>query len=137
MKRWAVCYVSSAAPSLNEKDVDKILSWTQSWNAEHKLTGLLLYSDGNFFQVIEGEMNTVKNLFNNICNDTRHHNLIKIFYKEIEKNSFEFYESNFISKRSKNLNHEDVPYLKCLKTLDQSSQKAVRNILNAFHSDNF
>ncbi|MDN3596735.1 BLUF domain-containing protein [Zunongwangia endophytica] len=137
MKRWAICYVSSAAPLLTDKDVDEVLSWTQSWNLDHNLTGMLLYSDGNFFQVIEGETETVKGIFSNIYNDTRHRNLIKIFDKQIDKNSFEFYETNFISKRSKNLIHDDVPYLKCLETLDKSSQIVVRNILSAFLSDKF
>ncbi|MBQ0737313.1 BLUF domain-containing protein [Mesonia mobilis] len=43
------------------------------------MKGLLLFSYGNFFQVIEGETAKVNNLWQKIKKDDRHKSIIKIF----------------------------------------------------------
>jgi hypothetical protein len=55
----------------------------------------LIHSDGNFFQIIEGEKQKVKKLFNKIKQDPRHYNLIKLLDKSIEAFSFVSYTSSF------------------------------------------
>jgi hypothetical protein len=48
-------YASSAAPSFKEYDIPALLERARMANAECDLTGMLLYIDGSFFQVLEGE----------------------------------------------------------------------------------
>lgn len=131
MKRWAICYVSTASPHIEEEDVDRILNYTENWNIDHDITGILLFSEGNFFQVIEGESSIINELFTNISKDIRHHSLIKIFNREIKNISFTGYEASFLSKRAKNLD-QDISYLDYIKYLDPASQNTVKNILKAF-----
>ncbi|MCL6218100.1 BLUF domain-containing protein [Zunongwangia pacifica] len=131
MKRWAICYVSTASPDMEEKDIDNILSYTENWNMDHNITGILLCSEGNFFQVIEGESAIIQELFANIAKDSRHRNLIKIFNKEIKNTTFTGYEAAFLSKQTKNLT-QNISYLEYLKYLYPASQNTVKNMLKAF-----
>ena len=129
--RYAISYVSSANRELSEAEIQKILSSSETRNNERHITGLLLYSDGNFFQVIEGEKEEVLNLYPKIRTDKRHHTLIKIFEKEIHKESFNDYDCNFISEEG-HYNDERLDlYLNRVKTLDEQTQKTVRTILEA------
>ncbi|SFC60312.1 BLUF domain-containing protein [Zunongwangia sp. SCSIO 43204] len=132
MKRWAICYVSSASPAIEETDINEVLSWTQSWNTDHNITGFLLYSEGNFFQVLEGDELKVKDVFQKIEKDRRHRNLFKIFNREIKQDQYDEYSCEFLSKYNESEELNENYYLQYLKNLDHSSQTAVKNILKAF-----
>lgn len=130
--RYAISYVSTAASGLSEKQIEEIFVSTNARNNARGITGILLYSEGNFFQVIEGEKDQLLNLYQKIQKDERHHNVIKIFGREIKEDHFPNYESQFISQKKKH-NPETVDnYLKHIRFLDQPSKNAVRNILSAF-----
>ena len=48
-------------------------------NEEMGVTGMLLYMDGQFLQVLDGEKHSVDNLYQRIVADTRHDNLQILF----------------------------------------------------------
>ena len=50
MMNYAISYVSTADISLTREEIDEVLKWSENWNNDHHITGLLLYSDGNFFK---------------------------------------------------------------------------------------
>ncbi len=77
--RLAICYVSNSSLELSEAQIQELLSETQYLNNKNNIKGLLLFSDGNFFQVIEGETAKVNNLWQKIKKDDRHKSIIKIF----------------------------------------------------------
>ena len=130
--RYAISYVSTAAPGLDEKQVEEIFKKTNAHNNGNGITGILLFSEGNFFQVIEGEKSIILDLYDKIQQDKRHQNIIKIFGREIKEENFVNYETEFISEKKKQ-NLETVDdYLNNIRSLDQPSQNAVRNILSAF-----
>lgn len=129
--RFAISYVSTAIKDLPPDEVVKILEETQIRNKKHGVNGLLIYSDGNFFEVIEGEEIKIKNLFKIIREDTRHKNIIMIFEKEVDKPFFEDKDANFISEDTqyRSMNLRNFSYY--IKDLDQATQKTVINILKA------
>ena len=49
---------------------------------------MLLHADGNFIQYIEGERDIVESLFDLICRDGRHRNILKLADGEIEERLF-------------------------------------------------
>jgi len=57
-------------------------------NAKNNITGMLLYAEGSFFQVLEGEAEKVKLLFEKIDQDERHQNLTIIVEEPIAERSF-------------------------------------------------
>ncbi len=132
MKRWAICYVSSENNRMEEDQIQCLFSQTQTNNKANDICGILLYSQGNFFQVIEGEEKTVTNLFQKIEKDRRHRNLFKIFNREIKQDQYDEYSCEFLSKYNESEELNENYYLQYLKNLDHSSQTAVKNILKAF-----
>jgi len=53
--RYAISYVSTATKDLKQNEIEKILYSSEKQNNIDNITGLLLFSEGNFFQVIEGK----------------------------------------------------------------------------------
>lgn len=130
--RYAIVYVSTATPDLEESEIKNVLSNSKSWNNEHDITGLLLFSEGNFFQIIEGEKSLIHELFENIQSDKRHRNIMQIFGKDIHKEAYDGYESDFVSEEADYDPEKFQHYLDQIKVLDKTAQKAVENILKAF-----
>lgn len=62
---------------------------------------MLLYSGGNFFQILEGEKNSVEELYAKITKDERHTDCIMIDESEIKDRTFPNWSMGF-----KNLNLE-------------------------------
>ena len=129
--RFAISYVSSASRHLPKDEIAKFLEETQIRNNEHGVNGLLIYSDGNFFEVIEGAEIVIKNLFKRIKEDTRHKNIILIFEKEVDKPFFKDKEANFISENTQHRPMDVSNFLYYIKDLDEGTQKTVKNILIA------
>lgn len=65
-------YVSHAVERFSERQLKDLLILSRDANKEHGVTGLLLYNDGNFMQVIEGESAEIDQLYLNITNDPTH-----------------------------------------------------------------
>ena len=63
-------YVSNRA--CTSHDIEKILETAQVYNKRHNLTGLLLYTDTKFVQLIEGEKKDLDTLYDKISKDARH-----------------------------------------------------------------
>jgi hypothetical protein len=64
-------------------------------NKRRQITGMLLYSEGNILQVIEGETEPLYDTFASIEADTRHHGIIVLLEKEIETRSFSDWSLGF------------------------------------------
>ena len=130
--RYAIVYLSSASDELEIAEISKILSFTEESNNNHDITGLLLFSDGNFFQIIEGEKNSMLKLFETIKRDDRHRNIQQIFGEEINKGAYDLYATNFISDEVKYDTDQFEHYLNQTSVLGKNAQKAVENILRVF-----
>jgi hypothetical protein len=66
-------YVSRALKDINDQTVERILRKAQSNNARDGITGVLLAYGGHFLQVLEGPAEQVRNCFERIRTDPRHH----------------------------------------------------------------
>ena len=47
-------------------------------NASHQVTGILLFNGTHFFQILEGPEEGVMTIYNRICADHRHHNVVEL-----------------------------------------------------------
>lgn len=65
-------YVSATRRGFPEAELKAILASARSNNARLGVTGLFLYMDGGFLQVLEGEKNTLHDLYSTIERDPRH-----------------------------------------------------------------
>ena len=92
---FQLLYLSSAKSELTEEALLQVLSESQQRNAAINITGLLLHSDGNIIQVIEGEQDVVERLFAKIQKDTRHHQVIVLSRKLVTKRDFPEFKMGF------------------------------------------
>ncbi|MGY6561105.1 MAG: BLUF domain-containing protein [Luteibaculaceae bacterium] len=75
---YFLCYKSRKSKDINDEDLLDILSVAQEKNRSLGLTGMLLYLDGKFLQVLEGERSAVLGLYDKIVRDRRHAEVVKI-----------------------------------------------------------
>ena len=90
-------YVSTAAKRISKDDLQKILLTSIHNNSKKNITGLLLYDQGAFCQILEGKEEDVHALFSRILKDDRHTNVIKIFDDEIMVRDFSSWSMNYIN----------------------------------------
>jgi hypothetical protein len=67
-------YTSSTSRETSIETIDSILAASRKNNTRDGITGVLLYIDGGFMQVLEGEPATVTATFERIRKDARHWN---------------------------------------------------------------
>lgn len=66
-------YCSTATHLLSKQELVDILAKAREKNSRLGVTGMLLYKDGNFMQVLEGEDAVIHELYETIRQDPRHH----------------------------------------------------------------
>lgn len=75
---YSLVYRSEASELFSLPEIYKMLSNARDYNAEHDITGCLLYHNAQFLQLLEGEEEEVRLLFEKIKSDSRHHHVITI-----------------------------------------------------------
>lgn len=74
MKR--LTYISQAALELHLSEVQSIGEISARNNQRRNITGVLVFLDGVFFQILEGETQSIDELYEKILQDKRHTNII-------------------------------------------------------------
>ena len=81
-------YVSSAIELFSSHDLLALLEQSRAKNVRAGITGLLLYKDGNFMQLLEGPEAAVRELYAAIRRDARHHGIILLLEGTVEEREF-------------------------------------------------
>jgi hypothetical protein len=81
------CSASTGA-DLAPAELQSLLDECRRKNAVAGITGILLYHNGSFFQVLEGDRNVVEALFEKITKDKRHYRTTKIILEPIAERTF-------------------------------------------------
>ena len=91
-------YCSVSVPSqLTHVDLDHILASARRRNVGVNITGLLLYYRGEFVQILEGEKESVFNMYEkNIGTDPRHTALNNVYQNTISHRSFSEWSMGFV-----------------------------------------
>ena len=79
-------YVSSTKRNFPEAELRAILAKARAKNAALGITGLLLYMDGGFLQVLEGDRESVHSLYGIIARDSRHWDPKILFDEDAPRN---------------------------------------------------
>ncbi len=88
-------YVSSATRLLSEAELIELLQTARTNNQRDGITGMLLYSDGNFMQVIEGDEALVLSLHQKILSDPRHSKTITLLRRQTTERMFPEWSMGF------------------------------------------
>lgn len=103
---FELLYTSVATKALLESELVDILTKAQIKNQQLGITGMLVYHDREIMQLLEGDEQQVKTLFQTICYDKRHTS-IEVFYQgTIEERAFSNWSMAFSL-----LNQETLSFL--------------------------
>ncbi|MCC8409966.1 BLUF domain-containing protein [Mucilaginibacter sp. UR6-1] len=92
-----IIYLSTATTLLNDFELAEILSISRDNNVAKQLTGMLLYADGTFMQVLEGEKEEVMRTYHKILLDERHKNVIELAAGPLDTRNFPEWSMGFAS----------------------------------------
>ncbi|QNE39339.1 response regulator [Hymenobacter sp. NBH84] len=81
-------YQSRATAPMGDAELTQLLTQSRAFNAAHDITGILLYSQGNIIQLLEGPEPNIRTVFARILRDARHTSIIKLADGPIRKRLF-------------------------------------------------
>jgi len=90
-------YASSATAAVTEAEIHRLLEGARRRNDALLITGMLLYIDGSFFQVLEGNPPAVDSVYNSILRDRRHERMTQIIREPIPRRAFAHWSMGFES----------------------------------------
>ncbi len=102
---YEIIYSSVAAIHLSAKDITNILHSAQDFNARHHITGCLLYHNGEFLQVLEGDKEIVQALYQKIALDPRHTHSKILAEGDKEERAFDQWQMAFHQLSEDDIEH--------------------------------
>ena len=88
-------YISAAAPGFSRADLNNLLAVSRRNNAAAGLTGLLIFHQGRFFQILEGARASVGACYARIERDTRHTGLVLVENGSAQARAFDRWKMGF------------------------------------------
>lgn len=130
---FQVIYISSATEVFDDEELPELLKVARENNATLDITGMLLYHERSFIQVLTGPKNKVEDLYNRIEKDPRHSDSQVLFRGDVEERSFEDWSMGFYKTTANTV--REVPGLN--KVLQdgfkgEDGEDRVRQVLSAF-----
>lgn len=92
---YRLVYVSSATHLMSKPELIEILEVARRNNTRLGVTGMLLYRDGNFIQLLEGDQDAVKNLYATIEQDSRHFGSMVLLEEDTDERLFSEWSMGF------------------------------------------
>ena len=122
---FELIYRSEADTNVSDDDLLNILGKARTHNKKNEITGCLLYHNHHFVQVLEGEFNTLNELYNKIKRDNRHDHVILLHMKEIESRSYPNWTMAFKALEAEDMknikNALGINQFKDLNAVDEAS----------------
>ena len=88
-------YLSSARQLYTTSDLSDILKKSRLNNTNKNITGLLLYHDGSILQILEGDEESVMDVYHKIEQDDRHYNVLQLVTGTSEERNFPDWSMGF------------------------------------------
>lgn len=83
-----LAYTSVATQHMSHDELLHLFDSARLCNQRNGITGMLLYMDDCFFQVLEGQEDMVDSLYDKICQDKRNHHVMKLIREPIIERTF-------------------------------------------------
>lgn len=94
---YQTIYFSAASTPMQVEELEDILEQAQSNNSSNGITGALVYIDGSFLQILEGEKARVQTLMQKIAKDFRHETVTVLQEGEIAAAAFSEWKMAYVS----------------------------------------
>ena len=127
-------YVSAATRHVPREELLAILEVARRKNLELGVTGILLYVDETFFQVLEGTEEAVVGLYDHIALDSRHERVLKLIIEPIEARAFPDWSMGYAALSRSDL--ESIPglndFFQSRETLIDLPESRARKLMESF-----
>ncbi len=129
-----IIYSSAATSPMSQHDLIGLLAKAREKNTRLGVTGMLLYVEGSFLQVLEGEPDIVDPLFERIAGDQRHSTVVTIIREPIARRSFDEWSMGFANVTADELASVDGlnDFFVDHRCLDQLGPGRTKKLLRAF-----
>ena len=94
---YYLIYMSSAVKPMSFAELSALLQQCRDNNHNCDITGMLLYQNGTFMQMLEGGKQVVTDLFDAIRKDDRHTGVHIVVTGDIAKRNFEDWSMGFFN----------------------------------------
>jgi hypothetical protein len=127
-------YASKASPGFQESDLPPLLEKSRINNAARGVTGMLLYIEGNFFQVLEGEEADVMAIYDRICLDDRHGRVTQIIREPVFERDFPDWTMGYARVDLDDVQRHtgENDFFTAATCVEQMNQGRARKLLSAF-----
>lgn len=95
---YQIQYTSACVEGLTEAQLLRLVIRFRIANNEIGITGILVYNEGVFFQIIEGEKDDVIALYSRILTDTRHTNIVKLIEAPLAERTFKKWSLAYVNR---------------------------------------
>jgi hypothetical protein len=95
MQLYFLIYVSIASDELRSEDLLDLLRVSRENNVRDDITGLLLYKERRFMQLLEGSETAVCATYARIARDSRHHDATVLLQGETDDRDFADWSMGF------------------------------------------
>ena len=120
-------YISSAVELMDDDALLFLLDQSREKNLTLDVTGMLVYQDGAFMQMLEGDKQVVLDLYKTICADSRHKGVMTMLTGDIQKRNFEDWSMGFCNMDKERNLPKFGDYIQqnlCLREFQNDSQSA-------------
>ncbi|WP_295587822.1 phosphate-starvation-inducible PsiE family protein [uncultured Lamprocystis sp.] len=136
-----ISYISSATEPMHTDELLRLLQSCREHNAGNGVTGMLLYGNATFLQVLEGDEPVIDDLIERIRQDPRHTNLQILHRKTIERRQYSDWSMGFKRVAAKEL--QGVEGLRDFSERDfnpdylMQHDAIVQSLMNHFRKERF
>lgn len=123
-------YASRAQGSMAPLEVERIVQTSRRNNEESDVTGMLLFSEGHFFQVLEGPAVDVERVFRTIADDPRHCDIVTIIRENLAERHFPDWSMGFVQADEREV--AEVAGISGPVSFDHIEPGRARKLLDAF-----
>lgn len=95
MRYCQIAFVSKAKYRLSETELDDIIMSARANNLRLGITGVLLYHPNTFFEFIEGNVDSVNEVYKRIKQSRQHHQLFEVYRGTSQQAYFNLWTMGF------------------------------------------
>jgi hypothetical protein len=98
---YQIIYSSKSGSPMQSEDLQELLDHSRRSNAANGITGALVYAEGIFLQILEGDKDLLNDLMSKIRQDVRHENVIVLQEGEVPAAVFGGWKMAYVSATAK------------------------------------
>lgn len=129
----SLVYMSSVVTVMTPKELGLIFDVSRERNAKNDITGVLIYSDGSFLQVLEGPVSNVDDIFKSIKADSRNKDVVLMNEEVGLKREFKAWSMCFEGSREMGFNDEFISIKDLKELFENPGNSRAKSMLKSFY----